>query len=211
MKKRYLLPLFTIVVLSSTNCSVILRENYPGAKTLPTGWSEVQDKRGVYEFKYKDVSMRLSASYRPASRVMSWGPPLIPLIPKVLYAKKDILAKLLFYIIIETPTKTSSLDLSQIKVYGGGQKTLRVDIRAVYLGSEELKEIPIQAVISKGKAYIYLECDSTFLELERFVLDLGRIIVGSEEVNLAVLEFQKTPKYIYGPFVIGNHLEDNYQ
>jgi hypothetical protein len=211
MKKPYLLLLFTIVVLSSSSCSVILRENYPRTKTLPTGWSEVRDKRGVYEFKYKDVSMQLSASYRPAFRVMSWGPPLIPLIPKVLYAKKDILAKLLFYIIIESPTKTSSLNLSQIKVYGGGQKTLRVHIRAVYLGSEKLKEIPIQAVISKGKTYIYLECDSTFLELEQFVLDLGCIIVGDEEVKLAVLEFRKTPKYIYGPFVIGNHLEDYYQ
>jgi hypothetical protein len=211
MKKRYLLLFFAIIVLSSTGCSVILRENYPRATTLPTGWSEVQGRRGVYEFRHKDVCMQLSASYRPAFRVMSWGPPLIPLIPKVLYTTKDILAKLLFYIIIDSPTKTSSLDLSKIKVYGAAQKILRVDIRTVYLGYQELKEIPIQPAISKGKAYIYLECDSTFLELEEFVLDPGGIIVGDEEIKLPLLEFRKTPKYVYGPFVIGNHLEDHYQ
>jgi len=211
MKKTYLLLMFTIAVLNSTGCSVILRENYPGAKTLPTGWSEIPDKRGIYEFRYKDVSMRLSASYRPAFRIMWFGPPLIPLIPKVLYAQKDTLAKLHFYIVIESPTETSSLDLSQIKVYGAGQKALRVDINSVYLDSEKLKEIPKEAVISKGKGYVYLECDSTFFELDQFILDLDSIIVRDDKVKLAILEFRKTAKYIYGPFVIGNHLEDYYQ
>jgi len=214
-KKSYLLLSFIIVFFNTTGCSIILRKNFPAVETLPTGWSQIQDERGGYGFKYKDVSTRLSASYRPAFRVMWFGPPLIPFIPKFLFAPKDILGELKLYIRIESPTDTSGLEVTQIQAFGAGEKALQVDIKSVYLrfGSEkpkELKEIPKQLTISNGELFFYLECHSTLTELKRFTIDLGSLNVGDEKIKLVPLNFLKKSKYVYGPFVFSNHLEDHY-
>lgn len=220
MKRKYFLLLFIVILLSTSGCSVILRKNYPAVKTLPTGWSRVQSGRRAvefqnYEFQYKDVSARLSAQYFPAIRLTWFGPPLIPFIPKFLISPKDIFGKLDFNITIESPTDTSGLEISQIEVFGAGEKPLRVDIKSVFLRfdsekPQELREIPKQPMISKGNLLLYLECHSNLAELKRFTIDLGSLKVGEEKIKLPPLNFQKKSQYLYWPFVYSNHLEDHY-
>lgn len=215
MKKSYCLVLFIVVFLSTNGCSVILRRNYPAIETLTSGWSEMQDKRGGYGFKYMDVSTRLGSSYYPAYRVTWFGPPLIPLFPIFLLPPKEEFGKVTLLMTIESPTETSGFDISQIQVYGAEKKPLRVHTKSIYFshGSEKpekLKEIPKQMTISKGKLSFYLECHSTLSELKRFTVDLGSLNVGEENVRLPPLSFRKKSKYKYGPFVYSNHLNDIY-
>lgn len=220
-KKIYLLLPFIIVFLSTTGCSIILRRNFPAVKKLPAGWSEMQDKDArlkssypAYGFRYKDVLTRLSGSYLPADRVAWFGPPLIPLVPLfILY--KDVFGKVTLVMTIESPTETSGFDISQIQVYGTGEKPLRVNTKSIYFrhGSEKpekLREIPKHPTISKGELFLYIECHSTLSELKRFTVDIGSLNVGEENIRLPPLSFRKQSKYIYGPFVYSNHLNDIY-
>jgi len=181
---------------------MITRHNYPVAKTLPTGWLQ----EGGYIFKYKDVSTRLYGTYTPESSVVWLGPPLIPFIPRFLFARKQTFGKLKLVIEIQSPAETSGLEISQIRVLAVTEKPLSIyNIQSDYLGiglenRKHLAEFLKHPIVTNEKLKISLECDSTLKELERVTIEIGSINVGEENITLPPLGLHKKSLYYYFPF-----------
>lgn len=187
--------------MASTACSVFVRRETWPAETANTDWAKGKwDKYGArYTFQCENITVTAGFSYPP--RIISWGPPLLPIIPHFHKYPTNIVLDLE----IKSPSDTTRIDLTEIRLQVSDNKSVRLKKASAAKPDEISREIPIQKVaVSDGTTY-WLRFNPFDSVPREFVLDLGSIQITDKNIKLPPLKCNKRFRYSYYPLYI-DHL-----
>ncbi len=208
-------PILLLFFLSTTACSVILRHEELKAEVANTNWKiEKTDNYQYPKFEQGNISLDVRPSFGPSRRIMWFGPPLIPIIPKFLYTQPPQTDYAIhFTVSLESLNDTTFIDLSQVKGLTSSGKELQPSSIRVYVkpaGSSAFSTATVnqQVLLVKQEMTCYLIFTVAATKVEGFILDMGKLSINDITIKLSPLKFQKTKRYSYFPFVLADHIAD---
>ena len=207
MTRKIILLLIVVLALGTSACSIIFKESNLRPELSNTSWTSTEvTYRGYLKlftskgyrcrFQHGSVSVTLNGFHLRGGDdgTLIFGPPLIPLIPVFLWSKPRPY-RFGFYIALECPTETCSMELSKIRILSSEGKVWQID---KFRTSRERN--PDKITASNGKdEYSLTSSEELPLDIEEILLDLGSIQINGDEVKLPHIRILKKTKYGYYP------------
>ena len=170
-----------------------------------------------YKFQDEGVTLYTCPALRGEKRLISIGPPLIPLIPifldQTLPNAGEV--KFEFKFRIGSPSAETSIDFAKIALILPDGRTLmpeKVRTWRPCFGTfsndcncypEDFKAIAIdQFIVVNNIRYFELDFPTSRASVEECVIELGTIIVNGKKVEVSPLRFKKADHYRYWPFLL---------
>jgi hypothetical protein len=192
--KRIMVLLVAICALGTASCSHVWETVSWRPEMDNSGWVQGEDKLGrFYTFQDESVSVIL----REPSHIttVSYGPTPIPIIPA--FGGRDTPFDL--YAEIESPTDTTIMDFSKLRVQFSGETSLQIKTVQCSIAGRPFKETTALSV-SKEKGQCHLKFESLPTEVGEILLDLGSIESDGRTIRLPALKCRKMVGHRYVPY-----------
>jgi hypothetical protein len=222
MKK--FMPLVLTLLLGTTACSTILRtEVYRLDPTKSVGWVTHEIQRTTYSLRQESLTLIVydihpTLSLAGSTYSVSIGPIFLPIIPLPLLGRK-------FYpfhlgIEVENTQDATDINFYEAEIQFFREKPVRP--RAVYTVEPTSKDEycydytsikecyhgsmlqPRRITLPKGKSKYELDFFKVPHDAKVITVNLGRIQINAQQIELPPLEYHKITKYRYMPLFFGD-------
>jgi len=192
--KKIMVLLIAICALGTAACSHVWETVSWRPEMDNSGWVQGEDKLGRF-YTFQDESVSVIVREPSHITTVSYGPTPIPIIPA--FAGKDIPFDL--FAEIESPTNTTTMDFSKLRVQFSGETLLQIKTVQCSIGGRSFKETT-KLLVSKEKGECHLKFDSLPSEVEEVLLDLGSIEIDGRTIKLPAVKCHKMVGYRYVPY-----------